>query len=91
MKKRCLAIKILIAHLYLDIRFNSNLFFYRFGTDTEAELALVRELCLASGAFDAVVANHWAEGGAGATDLGKSVIAACAAAKSAGSPFSYVT
>jgi methylenetetrahydrofolate dehydrogenase (NADP+) / methenyltetrahydrofolate cyclohydrolase / formyltetrahydrofolate synthetase len=49
---------------------------------------LVRELCLASGAFDAVVANHWAEGGAGAVDLGKSVIAACAAAKSSGSPFS---
>jgi methylenetetrahydrofolate dehydrogenase (NADP+) / methenyltetrahydrofolate cyclohydrolase / formyltetrahydrofolate synthetase len=71
--------------LYLNF---DNLFYFRFGTDTEAELALVRELCLASGAFDAVVANHWAEGGAGAVDLGKSVIAACAAAKTGGSPFS---
>jgi formyltetrahydrofolate synthetase len=39
----------------------------RFGTDTEAELECVRKLCLAHGAYDAVVANHWAEGGAGAT------------------------
>jgi Formate--tetrahydrofolate ligase len=39
----------------------------RFGTDTEAELECVRNLCLAHGAYDAVVANHWAEGGAGAT------------------------
>lgn len=59
----------------------------RFSTDTEAELELVRTLSLEAGAFDARVANHWAKGGAGATDLGEAVIAACAAAKAAGSPF----
>lgn len=36
---------------------------------------------MAGGAFDAVVANHWAKGGAGATDLGSAVIAACDKAK----------
>lgn len=40
---------------------------YRFGTDTQAELDLVRDLSLEAGAYGAVVANHWAEGGAGAT------------------------
>ena len=54
---------------------------YRFSSDTEAELALVHNLCMAAGATAAVVANHWAEGGAGAVDLGKAVIDACAAAK----------
>lgn len=53
----------------------------RFATDTEAELEAVRQLSLEAGAFDAVVANHWAKGGAGAVDLGRAVIAACAAAK----------
>ena len=60
------------------------LFVNRFSTDTPAELNLVRDLCLAEGAYAAVVANHWAEGGKGAVDLGKAVIEACAAAKSEG-------
>lgn len=53
----------------------------RFATDTDAELELVRSLSLAAGATAAVVANHWAEGGAGAADLGRAVIDACAAAR----------
>jgi formyltetrahydrofolate synthetase len=59
----------------------------RFSSDTEAELNLVRDLCLTEGAFAAVVANHWAKGGAGAVDLGNAVIEACQASRSAGSPF----
>ena len=39
----------------------------RFGTDTQAELDLVRDLSLEAGAYGAVVANHWAKGGEGAT------------------------
>jgi methylenetetrahydrofolate dehydrogenase (NADP+)/methenyltetrahydrofolate cyclohydrolase/formyltetrahydrofolate synthetase len=42
---------------------------------------LVRNLSLAAGATAAVVANHWAEGGAGAADLGRAVIEACAKAR----------
>ncbi|KAL8716713.1 MAG: hypothetical protein Q9225_005983 [Loekoesia sp. 1 TL-2023] len=48
----------------------------RFETDTEAEIAVVREEALAAGAVDAIPANHWAEGGKGAVDLAKGVIAA---------------
>ena len=31
----------------------------------------MRSLCMDAGAFDARVANHWAKGGAGATELGQ--------------------
>src|SRR5579863_7153526 len=49
----------------------------RFKNDTDAEVDLVRRLAVAAGAEDAVRANHWAEGGAGAVDLAKAVVAAC--------------
>lgn len=48
----------------------------RFETDTSAELEVIREEAILAGAEDAVSANHWAEGGAGAVDLAKSVIIA---------------
>jgi methylenetetrahydrofolate dehydrogenase (NADP+)/methenyltetrahydrofolate cyclohydrolase/formyltetrahydrofolate synthetase len=49
----------------------------RFFTDTEAELELVRKVAVEEGgAFDAVIANHWEEGGAGAVDLAKAVVKA---------------
>jgi methylenetetrahydrofolate dehydrogenase (NADP+) / methenyltetrahydrofolate cyclohydrolase / formyltetrahydrofolate synthetase len=43
-----------------------------------------------AGAHAAVVANHWAEGGAGATDLGRALIDACATAKKQNSPFKFL-
>lgn len=48
----------------------------KFETDTDAEIAVIREEAIAAGAEDAVPASHWAEGGAGAVDLAKSVITA---------------
>ena len=48
----------------------------KFETDTDAEIAIVREEALAAGADDAIPANHWAEGGKGAVDLANGVIAA---------------
>jgi len=49
----------------------------RFHTDTDAELELVQNICRESGkVVDAVITNHWEEGGAGAVDLGKAVIKA---------------
>jgi formyltetrahydrofolate synthetase len=48
----------------------------RFKDDTDNEVALVRRLAKEAGAADAVVANHWAQGGAGAVELGKALIAA---------------
>ncbi|ORX46483.1 FTHFS-domain-containing protein [Hesseltinella vesiculosa] len=50
----------------------------KFASDTDAELELVRKAALAAGATDAVTCDHWAHGGAGAVDLGKAVIDACA-------------
>jgi formate--tetrahydrofolate ligase len=50
----------------------------RFGSDTDAELALVKELVEKSGAT-AVVATHFANGGAGAEELAHAVVAACEA------------
>jgi len=50
-------------------------------TDTEAEIAVIREEALAAGADDAIPANHWAEGGRGAVDLAKGVIKASAQEK----------
>lgn len=53
----------------------------KFETDTDAEIAVVREEALAAGAADAIPANHWAEGGKGAVELAKGVITASAQEK----------
>ncbi|MFO7681738.1 MAG: formate--tetrahydrofolate ligase [Chloroflexota bacterium] len=49
----------------------------RFKDDTPAEVELVRRHAKEAGAYDAVMSNHWAEGGAGSVDLGKAIMAAC--------------
>ncbi|MBP6473057.1 MAG: formate--tetrahydrofolate ligase [Chloroflexi bacterium] len=49
----------------------------RFKDDTDAEIEVVRRIAKEAGAQDAVMTNHWAEGGAGAVELGKAVMAAC--------------
>ncbi len=49
----------------------------RFKDDTDNEIALVRKIALEAGAEDAVMSNHWAEGGQGSVELGKAVMAAC--------------
>ena len=48
-----------------------------FKDDTPAEIALIREKAIAAGAENAVLSTHWANGGDGAVDLAKAVIAAC--------------
>jgi methylenetetrahydrofolate dehydrogenase (NADP+)/methenyltetrahydrofolate cyclohydrolase/formyltetrahydrofolate synthetase len=48
----------------------------KFETDTDAEIEVIREEAISAGAEDAIPANHWAEGGKGAVDLAKGVIAA---------------
>lgn len=48
----------------------------RFHTDTDAEVAVVRQAAIEAGAEDAVMTNHWAEGGQGAVELAKAVVAA---------------
>ena len=48
----------------------------KFATDTQAEIDVIREEAVKAGAEDAILANHWAEGGKGAVKLAESVIAA---------------
>lgn len=48
----------------------------RFATDSPAEMELIRTAAVEAGAEDAVVSNHWEEGGAGALDLAKAVVKA---------------
>ena len=45
----------------------------RFSADTDAEIALVKEKCKALG-VEALMADHWAMGGAGAADVAKTVV-----------------
>ncbi|HET7381913.1 MAG TPA: formate--tetrahydrofolate ligase [Pseudolabrys sp.] len=47
--------------------------FNRFSADTDAEIALVKEKCKALG-VEALIADHWAMGGAGAADVAKAVV-----------------
>ena len=49
----------------------------QFKDDTPAEIDLIREQAIAAGAEDAVLSNHWADGGDGAVELAKAVMAAC--------------
>ena len=48
-----------------------------FPTDTPAEVEAIREVALAAGAVDAVVATHFVDGGKGAMELAEVVWAAC--------------
>jgi formyltetrahydrofolate synthetase len=49
----------------------------RFFTDTDTELELVRKVAVEEGgAFDAVISNHWEEGGRGAVGLAEAVVKA---------------
>jgi formate--tetrahydrofolate ligase len=48
----------------------------RFSADSEAEVALVKAKCKALG-VEALMADHWAMGGAGAADVAKAVVKLC--------------
>jgi methylenetetrahydrofolate dehydrogenase (NADP+) / methenyltetrahydrofolate cyclohydrolase / formyltetrahydrofolate synthetase len=50
----------------------------QFWTDTQAELEFVRKVSIEEGgADDAVISNHWEEGGEGAKALAEAVVKAC--------------
>lgn len=50
---------------------------FQFRNDSSAEHELIRKSAIANGAFDAVVATHWSDGGAGAENLASALIKAC--------------
>jgi len=49
----------------------------RFPADTDAEVELARKSAEQAGAEAAVLSDHWAQGGKGAVDLARAVVAAC--------------
>ena len=53
----------------------------RFSADTDAETALVKNACAKLG-VEALIADHWAEGGAGAADVARAVVKAAESGKS---------
>jgi formate--tetrahydrofolate ligase len=53
----------------------------RFSSDTDAEIDLVTTSCGKLG-VEAFMADHWAEGGAGAVDVARAVVKACDSGKS---------
>jgi formyltetrahydrofolate synthetase len=69
----------MVAHIKNALRFGVPVVVAvnRFAADTDAEIEMVRKAAVAAGAEDAVMADHWAEGGAGAVALAKAVMAAC--------------
>ena len=69
----------MVAHVKNALRFGVPVVVAvnRFAADTDAEIEMVRRAAVAAGAEDAVMADHWAEGGAGAVALAKAVMAAC--------------
>jgi formyltetrahydrofolate synthetase len=74
----------MVAHVRNALRFGVPVVVAvnRFAADTDAEIEMVRKAAIAAGAEDAVMSDHWAEGGAGAVALAKAVMAACARPKS---------
>lgn len=69
----------LIAHIKNTIKYGVPVVVAvnRFMFDTDTEIELVRKIAKDAGAEDAVMSNHWAEGGAGAVELAKAVEKAC--------------
>lgn len=69
----------MVAHIQNALRFGIPVVVAvnKFKDDTDNEVALVRKIAKEAGAEDAVMSNHWAEGGKGAVELGKAVMAAC--------------
>ncbi|SCU97449.1 LANO_0E16072g1_1 [Lachancea nothofagi CBS 11611] len=49
----------------------------KMSSDTDREHEVVKEESLKAGAYDAIVSNHWEEGGKGAVNLAEGVVKAC--------------
>jgi methylenetetrahydrofolate dehydrogenase (NADP+)/methenyltetrahydrofolate cyclohydrolase/formyltetrahydrofolate synthetase len=49
----------------------------RFTGDTQEEVDEITKIAKEAGAFDAVVSDHWAQGGLGAVEVSKAIVRAC--------------
>jgi len=69
----------LVAHIRIAKKFGVPVVVAvnRFHTDTDAEVDLLTRVSKEAGAEDAVMSDHWAQGGAGAVELAEAVVKAC--------------
>jgi formyltetrahydrofolate synthetase len=69
----------LVAHIRIAKKFGVPVVVAvnRFHTDTSAEVELLKKISKEAGAQDAVMADIWAEGGAGGVELAEAVVKAC--------------
>mmetsp|Transcript_5398 Transcript_5398/g.7953 ORF Transcript_5398/g.7953 Transcript_5398/m.7953 type:complete len:664 (+) Transcript_5398:289-2280(+) len=81
----------LIKHIQNALKFGVNVVvaINKFKSDTMAEVDVIKSASIEAGAYDAVLANHWAEGGQGATDLASAVVRACDAVDRSNFKFLY--
>lgn len=70
----------MIRHIENLLKFNVTpvVAINRFSADTEAEIDAVRRIAEENGAYGVAVADHWAQGGAGAVELAEMVVDAAA-------------
>ena len=70
----------LVQHIQNAKKFGVNVVvaINQFKNDTDNEIEAIRKASLEAGAYDAVLSNHWAKGGAGAAMLAEAVERACA-------------
>ena len=61
-----------------------------FVTDSPREIELVKHKALEAGATAAVESNHWSEGGKGAKNLGRAVVASCKKMRTQGNQFKFL-
>lgn len=66
----------MIRHIENLLKFNVTpvVAINRFSADTEAEIDAVRRIAEENGAYGVAVADHWAQGGAGAVELAEMVV-----------------
>jgi len=69
----------LVVHIKNCKKFNINVVvaINKFNSDTDKEIAIIKQKAIEAGAESAVLSTHWAEGGKGAVDLANALIEAC--------------
>lgn len=81
----------LVKHIQNAKKFGVNVVvaINQFKNDTPNEIEAIRRASMEAGAYDAVLSNHWAQGGAGAAKLAEAVERACADNKEENFRFLY--
>ena len=82
----------LAQHIKNARKFNVNVIvaINQFKNDTPAEMKAIAEASMETGAYSAVVSNHWAQGGTSAADFARAVKIACLASYTNENKFQFL-